>query len=54
MSSNEEFDGSGKSMHYHNSGGMTAADTEEGSDDNMISLHYKIGKHKDALQWFLL
>lgn len=55
MSGDEEFDGSGKPMPYHNSGGMTAADTEEGRDDNMITfslgLHYKIGKHKDALQW---
>lgn len=55
MSGDEEFDGSGKPMPYHNSGGVTAADTEEGRDDNMVTfsfgIHYKIGKHKDALQW---
>jgi len=55
MSGDEEFDGSGKPMPYNNSGGFTAADTEEGRDDNMITLslgvHYKIGKHEEALQW---
>ncbi|MDM1546580.1 OmpA family protein [Empedobacter falsenii] len=51
MSGDEEFDGSGKPV----IGYWTAADVEEGRDDNMITLslglHYKIGKHKDALQW---
>ncbi|MGL5233632.1 MAG: OmpA family protein [Empedobacter falsenii] len=51
MSGDEEFDASGKPE----IGYWTAADVEEGRDDNMITfslgLHYKIGKHKDALQW---
>ena len=51
MSGDEEFDGSGKPEPNY----WTAADAEEGRDDNMITLslglHYKIGKHKDALQW---
>lgn len=56
MSGDEEFDGSGKPMPYKNSGGFTAADTEEGRDDNMITLslglHYKIGRHDESLQWY--
>ena len=56
MSGDEEFDASGKPMPYKNSGGFTAADTEEGRDDNMITLslglHYKFGKHEEALQWY--
>lgn len=55
LTGDEEFDGSGRPMPYRNNGGMTAADTEEGRDDKMLTfslgLHYKIGKHKDALQW---
>lgn len=51
MSGDEEFDASGKPE----IGYWTAADVEEGRDDNMftfsIGVHYKIGKHKDALQW---
>ena len=42
MSGDEEFDGSGKPMPYHNSGGMTAADTEEGRDDNMIIIFFRL------------
>lgn len=52
MTGDEEFDGSGDPV----PGQWTAADTEEGRDDNMINLslgvHYKIGKHKEALQWY--
>ena len=51
MSGDEEFDGSGKPE----IGYWTAADAEEGRDDNMLTfslgVHYKIGKHKEALQW---
>ena len=52
MSGDEEFDGSGDAWPGH----WTAADTEEGRDDNMISislgLHYKFGKHEESLQWY--
>lgn len=51
MSGDEEFDASGKPYPGH----WTAADREEGRDDNMIvtslGIHYKFGKHKEALQW---
>jgi OOP family OmpA-OmpF porin len=52
MTGDEEFDGSGAPV----PGYQTAADTEEGRDDNMftlsLGLHYKIGKNKsNALQW---
>ena len=56
MSGDEEFDGSGKPMPYRDNGGYTAADTEEGRDDNLMTLslgvHYKIGKHDESLQWY--
>jgi len=52
MTGDEEFDGSGDPVPGH----WTAADTEEGRDDNMINLslglHYKFGKHEEALQWY--
>jgi OmpA-OmpF porin, OOP family len=52
MTGDEEFDGSGKPW----PGYWTAADTEEGRDDNMLTvslgLHFKIGKHPEALQWY--
>ncbi len=51
MTGDEEFDGSGDPL----IGYSTAADTNPGRQDNMITgsigLHYKIGRHKDALQW---
>lgn len=51
MSGDEEFDGSGDPVIPY----WTAADANPGRNDNMITLslgvHYKIGKHKDALQW---
>lgn len=51
MTGDEEFDGSGDPL----PGYFTLADIEEGRDDNMITvslgLHYKIGKHKESLQW---
>ncbi|MFV0305876.1 MAG: OmpA family protein [Moheibacter sp.] len=51
MSGDEEFDASGDPF----PGRLTLADLEEGRDDNMITLslgvHYKIGKHKESLQW---
>lgn len=56
MTGDEEFDGSGKPLPYRQNGGFTAADTEEGRDDNMLTfsfgLHYKFGKHPEALQWY--
>ena len=52
ITGDEEFDGSGDPVPGH----WTAADREEGRDDNMITLslglHYKFGKHKEALQWY--
>ena len=52
MSGDEEFDGSGKPNPRL---GYTPADMEEGRDDNLVTLslglHYKFGKHKEALQW---
>lgn len=52
MTGDEEFDASGKPV----PGYWTAADTEEGRDDNMLTLslglHFKIGKHPEALQWY--
>lgn len=51
MTGDEEFDGSGDPK----PGVWTLADIEEGRDDNMITLslgvHYKIGRHKESLQW---
>ena len=51
MTGDEEFDASGKPW----PGYFTAADVEEGRDDNMLTLslglHFKIGKHPEALQW---
>ena len=51
MSGDEEFDASGDPI----PGKWTLADLEEGRDDNMITLslgvHYKIGRHKESLQW---
>ncbi|MBF0596508.1 OmpA family protein [Faecalibacter rhinopitheci] len=51
MTGDEEFDASGTPYPGH----WTAADMEEGRDDNMMTLslglHYKFGKHKEALQW---
>lgn len=51
MTGDEEFDASGMPF----PGQWTAADREEGRDDNMIvtslGIHYKFGKHKEALQW---
>lgn len=51
MTGDEEFDASGDPY----PGYVTLADIEEGRDDNMITLslglHYKIGKHKESLQW---
>lgn len=52
MTGDEEFDASGKPY----PGKITLADIEEGRDDNMLTfslgLHYKIGKHKESLQWY--
>ncbi|MDD3772047.1 MAG: OmpA family protein [Weeksellaceae bacterium] len=52
MTGDEEFDASGDPF----PGTFTLADVEEGRDDNMITLslglHYKIGKHKESLQWY--
>ena len=51
MTGDESFDASGDPI----PGEWTLADIEEGRDDNMITLslglHYKIGKHKESLQW---
>lgn len=51
MTGDEEFDASGEPK----PNSWTLADVEEGRDDNMINislgLHYKIGKHKESLQW---
>ncbi len=51
MTGDEAFDGSGNPI----PGKWSLADIEEGRDDNMITLslglHYKIGKHKESLQW---
>ena len=51
MSGDEEFDASGEPV----PGKFTLADIEEGRDDCMVTLsfgvHYKIGKHKESLQW---
>ncbi|WP_395093483.1 OmpA family protein [Vaginella massiliensis] len=51
MSGDEEFDASGDPW----PGYWTAADTEEGRDDNMITLslgvHYKFGPDRESLQW---
>ncbi len=51
MTGDESFDGSGNPI----PGEWTLADIEEGRDDNMITLslgvHYKIGRHKESLQW---
>lgn len=51
MTGDEEFDASGDPIPGH----VTLADIEEGRDDNLITLslgvHYKIGKHKESLQW---
>ena len=52
ITGDEEFDASGQPWPGH----WTAADTEEGRDDNMITLslglHFKLGKHPEALQWY--
>lgn len=52
MTGDEEFDASGDPY----PGKRTLADIEEGRDDNMMTvslgLHYKIGKHKESLQWY--
>src|SRR5690606_23263595 len=51
MTGDEEFDASGDPV----PGQWSLADIEEGRDDNMITLslglHYKIGRHKESLQW---
>src|SRR5690606_14379331 len=51
MTGDEEFDASGAPS----PGKWTLADIEEGRDDNMLTLslglHYKIGRHKESLQW---
>lgn len=51
MTGDEEFDASGAPI----PGKFTLADIEEGRDDNMVTLslgvHYKIGRHKESLQW---
>ncbi|MBW1617194.1 OmpA family protein [Empedobacter falsenii] len=51
LTGDEDFDGSGKPE----PGYWTAADTQPDRNDNMITLsfglHYKIGKHKEAVQW---
>ncbi len=51
MSGDEEFDASGAPV----PGKFTLADTEEGRDDNLVTvslgIHYKIGRHKKSLQW---
>ncbi len=52
ITGDDEFDASGKAV----PGYWTAADTEESVSDNFftfsLGVHYKIGKHPEALQWF--
>lgn len=52
ITGDDEFDASGKKF----PGYWTAADREESVSDNLITvslgLHYKFGKHPEALQWY--